>query len=432
MDYNETLNFLFESTPMFQQVGKDAYKPGLYNTHALDTLLGHPHKYFRTIHVGGTNGKGSCSHTLAAILQAAGYQVGLYTSPHLIDFCERIRINGIPIEQEYVVKFVEEYKNDFMPLHPSFFELTTAMAFRYFADKKVDVAIIEVGLGGRLDCTNIIKPDLSIITNISLDHTQFLGTSLENIAYEKAGIIKHNIPTVIGESLPETRNVFLQKAIKEEAPIVFADEKPIITTARLSKQWIYQTTLYGELIGELSGFCQEKNSNTILHAVNQLLISGKFNISLEAIQKGFSQVCELTGLMGRWQQLNEYPRILCDTGHNIGGISYIVQQLSQERYANLHIVIGMVDDKDINGVLALLPKEAKYYFTKASVKRALNENELATLASKHQLIGDTFSNVEQAVKEAVKKSLPEDLIFVGGSTFIVADLLANSYTFNFH
>ena len=430
MNYQETLNFLFESTPMFQQIGKDAYKPGLYNSHALDEMLGFPHREFPTIHVGGTNGKGSCSHTIAAILQASGYNVGLYTSPHLIDFSERIRINGKPIEQDYVVNFVEEYRDRFLPLHPSFFELTTAMAFRYFADKKVDVAIIEVGLGGRLDCTNIIHPDLCVITNISPDHTQLLGDSIEKIASEKAGIIKANTPIVIGEYSNTTRKVFNDKAQEVSAPIVFATDSSIVIDSFLGEQWIYQTDRFGEIKGQLSGFCQEKNANTVLHAINQLKEQGRFQIPLEAIKKGFAEVCQLTGLNGRWQQLKASPKVICDTGHNIGGIEYIVRQLAGEKYNRLHIVIGMVDDKDINGVLSLLPTTATYYFTKASVKRALDEHKLKEIALQHQLLGDTYPTVEEAVNAAIQKSLPEDFIFVGGSTFIVADLLSSRDALN--
>ncbi len=430
MDYQETLNFLFESTPMFQQIGKDAYKPGLHNSHTLDEMIGFPHRKFSTIHIGGTNGKGSCSHTVAAILQSAGYKVGLYTSPHLIDFSERIRVNGTPIEEEYVVNFVEEYKEQFLPLHPSFFELTTAMAFRYFADQKVDIAIIEVGLGGRLDCTNIISPELCVITNISLDHTQLLGDTIEKIASEKAGIIKKNTPIVIGECDDTTRKVFQMKAQEVAAPIVFATDTPIVISSSLHEQWYYETECFGQIKGQLSGFCQEKNANTILHTINQLQKQGHFNIPLDAIQKGFAEVCTLTGLNGRWQELNASPRLICDTGHNIGGIAYIAKQLEREKYTNLHVVIGMVDDKDINGVLSLLPTNATYYFTKASVKRALDENKLSEIAAKHQLQGTTHPTVAEAVNAAIEKSLPEDLIFVGGSTFIVADLLSNRDTLN--
>lgn len=417
MDYQNTLTYLYDSVPMFQQVGGSAYKEGLENTQALDKHFGHPHRSFRSIHVAGTNGKGSCSHTLAAILQEAGYRVGLYTSPHLVDFRERIRVNGVPVPEEYVIRFVEEERSFFESLHPSFFELTTAMAFRYFADEKVDVAVIETGLGGRLDCTNIIRPDLCLITNISLDHTQLLGDTLEKIAGEKAGIIKKGIPVVIGETTPETRLVFLQNAYEAEAPIYFAEEN--------------KHEDYPGLECELKGLCQTRNTRTVLTALPLLKEAG-FHLDEPSVRNGFAHVTELTGLMGRWQKLQDAPTLVCDTGHNVGGISYIVEQLRQQSYRHLHIVIGMVNDKDIRGVLALLPKEAVYYFTKASVKRALPEAELKELASTAGLQGSCYPDVPAAVQAAQQKSLPEDFIFVGGSSFIVADLLANRDALNLH
>lgn len=417
MDYQNTLTYLYNSVPMFQQVGGSAYKEGLENTRTLDAHFGHPHRSFRTIHVAGTNGKGSCSHTLAAILQEAGYRVGLYTSPHLVDFRERIRINGHTILKEYVVRFVEEERSFFEPLHPSFFELTTAMAFRYFADEKVDVAVIEVGLGGRLDCTNIICPDVSIITNISLDHTQFLGSTLAQIAGEKAGIIKSGIPVVIGETTPETKPVFQQKAQEVCAPIYFAEEN--------------DREDYPGVEFELKGLYQTKNKRTILTALPLLKEAG-YRLDEQSVRSGFAHVVELTGLMGRWQKLQESPTLICDTGHNVGGIACIVEQLGQQSYRQLHIVMGMVNDKDVRGVLALLPKEAVYYFTKASVKRALPEEELQELAAAAGLEGNTYPDVPAAVRAAQEKSLPEDFIFVGGSSFIVADLLASRNALNLH
>lgn len=438
MDYQETLKYLYDSTPMFQQVGSKAYKEGLENTLALDEHFGHPHKQYRTIHVAGTNGKGSCSHTLAAILQKAGYKTGLYTSPHLMDFRERIRINGKPVSEEYVVRFVEEHRSFFEPLYPSFFELTTAMALRYFADEKVDIAIIEVGLGGRLDCTNIITPDLSIITNISFDHTQFLGDTLEKIASEKAGIIKRGVPVIIGQTTPETQPVFLKKAQETNAPIIFAEQLPKVKEATpiemdflsVSKPgMIYFNDDYPELIGELGGEYQIKNTNTLLFAIEQLKKLG-YTIKEENVREGFATVTETTGLMGRWQKLKNSPTLICDTGHNIDGISFIVRQLKKQKYQKLHIVIGMVNDKDIKGVMALLPKDAIYYFTKASVKRALDEEELLKLGSTFGLKGESYPDVASAVRSAQEKSLPEDFIFVGGSNFIVADLLTNRNALN--
>lgn len=418
MDYQNTLEYLYNSVPMFQQIGGSAYKEGLENTLNLDRHFGHPHRSFHTIHVAGTNGKGSCSHTLAAILQAAGYRTGLYTSPHLIDFRERIRINGEPIPEEYVIRFVEEERGFFEPLHPSFFELTTAMAFRYFAEQKVEVAVVEVGLGGRLDCTNIIRPDLCLITNISFDHTQFLGNTLAEIAHEKAGIIKSGIPVVIGETTPETRPVFLQQAQTVGAPIHWAEEEN-------------HELDYPNLTCELQGLYQQKNTRTLLTAIPLLKDAG-FKLDEASVRQGFAHVTELTGLMGRWQKLQESPTLVCDTGHNIGGFTYIVEQLQQQSFKHLHIVIGMVNDKDIHGVLALLPHDATYYFTRASVKRALPANELQHLANQIGLEGDCYPDVPSAVKAAQEKSLPEDFIFVGGSNFIVADLLANRNALNLH
>lgn len=427
MTYQETITYLFNSTPLFQNIGQGAYKEGLSNTHALDEYFGHPHQTFRTIHVAGTNGKGSCSHTIAAILQSAGYKVGLYTSPHLIDFRERIRVNGAPVNEEFVIDFVAKHRHFFEPLHPSFFELTTAMALLYFAQQQVDVAVIEVGLGGRLDCTNIINPDLSIITNISFDHTGLLGDTLGKIAFEKAGIIKPQTPVVIGEHTEETLPVFKGESKEKKAPITFAQDTLLYTNKEcLADHDMYHSTPYGDLRVQLRGYCQEKNVNTLLHVINQLQQKG-YNIQKEAIYQGFANVCQLTGLMGRWQQLNASPRLICDTGHNIGGFSYIVPQLQAQVCKTLRIVFGMVNDKDINGVLALLPKQATYYFTQASVARALESQALQSLAAEHGLHGNTYPDVASATQTALNEADKEDFIYVGGSSFIVADLLA-TYT----
>lgn len=423
MTYKETTDYLFNCVPLFQNVGKEAYKEGLYNTEALDEHFGHPHQNFKTIHIGGTNGKGSCSHTIAAILQSAGYKVGLYTSPHLTDFRERIRVNGKMIPEDFVITFIENERNFFEPLHPSFFELTTAMAFLYFAQEKVDVAVIEVGLGGRLDCTNIIHPDLSIITNISFDHVQFLGNTLTKIASEKAGIIKSRIPVVIGETVEETRRVFEEKAKAAHAPIIFAEDNPIVISSEQKDfNRIYNTRTYGELIGELSGLCQEKNTNTILTAIEELK-KINYNINESNVRTGFLNVCKLTGLRGRWQVISKHPLIICDTGHNPGGIQYISQQIS-EFNGTIHIIIGMVNDKDIHTVLTLLPHKARYYFTKANVKRALDEKDLQRAAAEAKLEGECYSGVREAFNEAMKNASPNDFIFIGGSTFIVADFFA--------
>ena len=416
MNYSETITYLYQRTPLFQQVGAGAYKEGLTNSLLLDEHLGHPHRLFRSIHVAGTNGKGSCSHTLAAILQSAGYRVGLYTSPHLVDFRERIRVNGVPVSEQYVVDFVERERSFFEPLHPSFFELTTAMAFRYFADCHVDVAVVEVGLGGRLDCTNLISPDLSVITNISFDHTQFLGHTLAAIAREKAGIIKPHTPVVVGEVLPETRSVFEQQAQAMEAPLYFAEE---------------QSLLYADVEMELKGCYQQKNRATVLAAIPLLQQAG-YRVGEAEVRRGFAQVVELTGLQGRWQQLQDAPRMVCDTGHNVGGIRYVAEQLKSQHCRTLRMVMGMVNDKDIRGVLALLPRQAVYYFTQASVKRALPVEEFARLAMEAGLQGSCYPDVASAVRAAQKESLPEDFIFVGGSSYIVADLLTCRDALNLH
>lgn len=426
MNYSETLKYLYSSVPVFQHTGASAYKPGLNTSIALDNYLGNPHRAYKTIHVAGTNGKGSTSHLLAAVLQQSGYKVGLYTSPHLVDFRERIRVNGEKIKEEYVIDFVARHRSCFETLHPSFFELTMSMAFDYFRASQVDVAVIEVGLGGRLDSTNIITPELSVITNISLDHIQFLGDTVEKIAAEKAGIIKKHIPVIIGEARGEVRKVFEEKACRMEAPILFAEEEDVLRNSRITygeARWEYQSTDYGQLQGELGGMVQVQNTRTVLTALRKLK-ELKFSISSTAVQTAFAQVVELTGLMGRWQQIQTYPRIVCDTAHNIGGIEYIVRQLEKEMYNKLHFILGMVNDKDINGVLSLLPVNACYYFTKASVARAFPEKDLAYLASAYNLQGNTYPCVPEALKAAKANAGKDDFIYIGGSTFIVADALA--------
>lgn len=424
MTYNETIEYLYNSVPMFQKVGAVAYKEGLYNTVKLDEHFGHPHQSYKTIHIAGTNGKGSCSHTIAAILQAQGYRVGLYTSPHLKDFRERIRINGECISEEYVVDFVAKERSFFEPLSPSFFELTTALAFKYFSDNKVDIAVIEVGLGGRLDCTNIITPQLSIITNISFDHTQFLGDTLGKIANEKAGIIKKDVPVVIGESVDETRPVFLAKAKENGSLILFAeDDSDIISSAMADQGGIYyDTKSFGRIYGELGGIYQKKNTQTILCAIKQLQRTG-IDISKEAVLKGFANVCSLTGLLGRWQKIKECPLVICDTGHNVGGWEYLGRQLRMQRCKQVRIVFGMVDDKDIATVMGLLPKDAIYYFTKADNKRAIDEHDIMRLGEKLHLQSTCYPDVKSAYIKALNDASNDDFIFVGGSSYIVADFL---------
>lgn len=433
MTYEETIQYLFNSAPLFQHVGGAAYKEGLSTTHILDAHFNHPHNQYKTIHIAGTNGKGSCAHTIAAILQHTGLKVGLYTSPHLVDFRERIRINGEMMPQQYVIDFVEKERSFFEPLHPSFFELTTALAFKYFAEQHVDVAVIEVGLGGRLDCTNIISPILSVITNISFDHTQFLGNTLAQIASEKAGIIKHKVPVIIGECNAETRSVFEHKAHEVEAPILFAEDNKEVLSSEFSdlyghKLRHYTTRSFGDIYGELTGECQIKNANTILCALHSL--SKIFSVTHEDITYAFEHVCEMTGLRGRWQILQEHPTIICDTGHNTGGWQYLAHQLAQIATSGnkLHIVFGMASDKDIERVMSTLPHEACYYWTKASVKRATSEQTIANIATKYDLHGKTYSNVAKAYEAAVNNASTNDYIYVGGSSFIVADLLRYKQT----
>lgn len=409
MSYQQAIDYLFNSAPMFQNIGAGAYKEGLDNTNILDRHFGHPHRSYRTIHVGGTNGKGSVSHTLAAILQKSGHKVGLYTSPHLVDFRERIRVNGEMIPQERVIRFVQEERSFFSSLHPSFFELTTALAFKYFEEAGVDIAVIEVGLGGRLDCTNIISPLLSVITNISFDHVQFLGNTLEEIAREKAGIIKPGIPVVIGETNAEIkiRNVFALTANELHSEIRFADEE-----------------YHEQVESELKGDYQVKNTQTTLTALECLKEKyPELHITNEAISEGFSHVCKLTGLMGRWQTISQNPLVICDTGHNVAGWEYLSRQL--ERMPRpLHIIIGMVSDKDVTHVLEMMPRDAHYYFTQASVKRAMPVEQFSDIAKQCGLTGKSFPNVAEAYAKALQ-NVGNGSIFIGGSTFIVSDLLSS-------
>lgn len=410
MNYQETTEYLFNSTPVFEKIGAKAYKPGLQTTHELDEHFGHPHRQYKTIHIAGTNGKGSCSHTIAAILQSQGYKVGLYTSPHLVDFRERIRVNGECLPEQYVIDFVEENRAFFEPLHPSFFELTTAMAFKYFAEQKVDYAVIEVGLGGRLDCTNIITPVLSVITNISFDHTQFLGNTLAEIAGEKAGIIKPHVPVVIGEYIEETRPVFEKVAGEHHSPILFAQDE--------------DTTM--EVDMELKGSYQERNRKTILAALK--VLRQTMTISDEAIRNGFGHVCELTGLRGRWEKLGEAPLVICDTGHNLAGWKYLATQINDVDAQVKHIVFGMVDDKDVEHVLQLLRDKlkngVKFYWTQPSTKRAIPVEKLRGTALKYNLHGEMYHSVKEAYMTAKANAKNDDFVFVGGSSYVVADLLS--------
>ncbi len=435
MTYQETCEYLYNAIPMFERQGASGYKEGLDNSIMLDEHFGHPHKNFLAIHVAGTNGKGSCSHTLSAILQMCGYRVGLYTSPHLVDFSERIRINGNPIPEEYVVNFIEQEKSFIESIHPSFFEVTTAMAFKYFAEMNVDIAVIEVGLGGRLDCTNIITPILSIITNIGMDHTQFLGSSLQEIALEKAGIIKPGVPVVIGEATPETREIFDAIAKENHASIIYAEDKKEVLFSQPSDKGItYHTEHFGILYGELAGYYQTKNTNTVLCAITQLERLGfmhPFTYAPDSecqnkeVKEGFKDVSKLTGLKGRWQTVKDKPKTVCDTGHNLPGWKYLSEQLNTVKCRHMHILFGMVDDKDVEGVMKLLPKNATYYFTKASTKRAISENILNLYAHQLGLNGKCYSNVFSAYDDIKRNAKEKDFVFIGGSSYVVADFLKN-------
>ncbi len=431
MNYSEVLDYLYNRLPMYQRSGPAAYKNNLVNTLFLDEKYGSPHLKFRTVHVAGTNGKGSVSHMLAAIFQSAGYKTGLYTSPHLKDFRERIRINGEMIPEPRIVDWTRNFiiNNNLWKIEPSFFELTVALAFDYFAEEKVDVAVIEVGLGGRLDSTNIILPELSVITNIGLDHTALLGETLEKIAGEKAGIIKNGIPVVVGTTQPETEKVFLNTAAIRQAPIYFADQEFAVPYSMIDiggKQVFAveknRQKVYPDLKLDLSGIYQRKNLPAVLKSVELLRNSG-CNIPEKAVYSGLADAAKLTGLMGRWQTIGQNPKVVCDTGHNKDGIEQVVAQINQTPFKNLHIIFGVVNDKDPEKVLSLLPQNATYYFTKAKIPRALDEKILAGKAKQFGLKGDFYFSVAEALGKAKENAGKDDLIFVGGSTFIVAEIL---------
>lgn len=416
---------------MFHRIGQAAYKNSLDNTLKLDEIFGHPHRKYKTVHVAGTNGKGSVSHMLAAVLQSAGYKTGLYTSPHLKDFRERIKINGEMISEEEVIKWVEDYpvKYNLWDLEPSFFELTATMAFDYFAKKEVDIAIIEVGLGGRLDSTNIITPEVSVITNIGLDHTNLLGETLEKIAFEKAGIIKNNVPAVIGTTQTETEKVFKDVAKSKHSKLFFADQEYVANHPMIGldgKQMLNiekdGEKVYSEIKLDLLGIYQQKNVPVVLKALD-ILIENGWKISIQNIYDGLSNTAKLTGLMGRWQIIGNNPLIICDTGHNEDGIKMVVNQIKNTAYKTLHFVFGVVADKNQDAILQLLPKNAVYYFTKANIPRAMNEKVLAQKASDFGLIGTSYSSVIEAFNTAKQNAGKNDLIFVGGSTFVVAEIL---------
>lgn len=414
---------------MFTRIGEAALKKDLHNTIALCAQLGNPQDHFKTIHIGGTNGKGSTSHMLSAILQEAGYKTGLYTSPHLKDFRERIKINGAMVPESFVTDFVETQNQFITELQPSFFEVTVGLAFSYFAAEKVDVAIIEVGLGGRLDSTNIIHPDLSVITNISLDHTNILGNTIAEIAYEKAGIIKSGIPAVIGERVENSADVFINKAAEVGAELHFASEDIRLIDSNKTGEMLQLTLtdrdhneLYKNLELDLTGMYQLKNVRTVVAAVIELRKIG-YRISDKHVYAALKEVKTLTGLQGRWQQLGTNPTVICDTGHNVAGIQEILQNINQTPHQHLHMVIGFVKDKDISSILAMLPKDAIYYFTEPQLERALPAAELAERSAEFGLQGQTIINVLDALETAKTGAAQSDLIFVGGSTFVVAEVL---------
>jgi dihydrofolate synthase/folylpolyglutamate synthase len=428
MTYSETIQYLFDQLPMYQRLGKAAYKGDLGNTLALDRHFGHPHRKFRIIHVAGTNGKGSVSHMMASVLQSAGYKTGLYTSPHLLDFRERVRIHGQMIPEQYVVDFVEDNRTFIEKIRPSFFEMTVALAFNYFASEGVDVAVVEVGLGGRLDSTNIVSPDLSVITNIGLDHTMFLGDTLDAIAGEKAGIIKSGVPIVIGRYQRNIAEVFLEKAKKEQAPLVFAGDICNLSTS-VDKGDFQLVSIECDGVSEtfilpLLGNYQQENLITVLVCVKQLRQLG-YILSADAVHAGLEKTVLQTGLIGRWQKISDHPVIICDTGHNVDGIKRVALQLEKSNSQQKHVILGMVNDKDVKGILELFPKDAHYYFTRMDISRSMDEKTLEEHGKRVGLKGVTFANVQLALQAAKKNAGDNDLIFIGGSTFIVAEVLGN-------
>ncbi len=436
MSYNATLEYLYSHLPMFQRIGSAAYKPNLDNTISLLKLLSNPQQNFKSIHIAGTNGKGSVSHLIASVFQSAGYKTGLYTSPHLKDFRERIKINGKMIDKQKVTDFVEQYKADFEKIQPSFFEMTVGMAFQYFSDEKVDIAIVETGMGGRLDSTNLLSPEMCIITNIGFDHTAFLGDSLKKIAVEKAGIIKENTPVVIGESQEEINKVFIDKAKEMNAVITFAEQlyhtvsHELIRVKEKEKDKNYLNVVYNkenhpepiEVFSELIGIYQVRNIKTALAAISMLRYKG-FKISPEDILNGIKTVVKQTGLLGRWQVISEAPLTICDTGHNESGIALVLEQIALTPHKRLHFVLGMVGDKEIKKVLEMLPKDAAYYFCKADIPRGLNQDELMKKATDIGLKGKSYASVKEALAAAQMAADEEDFIFVGGSTFTVAEIV---------
>lgn len=427
MNYSDTLEYLFNSLPMYQRIGGAAYKANLNNTIALMDELNHPYKNFPTVHIAGTNGKGSVSHMLASAFQEAGYKTGLYTSPHLVDFRERIKINGECVSEDFVIDFVAKNRTFFQKLEPSFFEMTVAMAFSYFEQNKVDIAIIEVGMGGRLDSTNLISPILSVITNIDFDHTQFLGNSIEDIAYEKAGIIKNNTAVIIGEKDEKSLKVFKDKAKTSNSDLILAEENCQIGTI---SEDIFELNLSAKIenrtyniISALAAWFQKINIRTALSALDYINKNSSFKLSKENIEAGFKNVIKNTGIYGRWQKISTSPTIICDAGHNAHSLKNLKQNFEKLKYNKLHLVLGFANDKDVNNILDYFPKNANYYFCKASVQRAMSEKDLLEIASKKGINSKGFETVPDAIKNAIEKSKNEDIIYIGGSFFVVADAL---------
>ncbi len=400
MNYKDTISYLYEKLPMYQRSGRIAYKKDIGNIIKASKILGNPHLDFKSIHIAGTNGKGSTSHMISSVLQEAGYKVGLYTSPHLKDFRERIKINGNMISEGSVINFIKKYKSNFEKIHMSFFELTVAMAFNYFSEENIDIAVIECGLGGRLDSTNIISPEISVITNISLDHTDLLGDTLEKIAIEKSGIIKKNTPVIIGRKQKETKDIFEQKASKENSKIIYA------------KNFNYKC--------DLKGFYQKENIDTAITTIKNL---NKFKIDEKDIKKGLNKIVKNTSILGRWQIISNEPLIICDTAHNIDGLNEVVNQINKIQFNKLHFIIGLVNDKNIDAVLSVLPKKAHYYFCQADIPRAMNKTDLQIESKKFNLTGEICSSVKKALDKAKKRAKRNDLIFVGGSIFVVAEII---------
>ncbi|MGM0667861.1 MAG: bifunctional folylpolyglutamate synthase/dihydrofolate synthase [Bacteroidota bacterium] len=429
MNYSDTLDFLYSSLPMYQRIGKAAYKASLDTTLSLDNHLGKPHRSFKSIHIAGTNGKGSVSHMLAAVLQDAGYKTGLYTSPHYIDFRERIRVDGKMVDKQYVIDFVRENRDIITELEASFFEMTVAMAFSYFEKEKVELAIVETGMGGRLDSTNIITPMVSVITGIGFDHTQYLGDTLDKIAMEKAGIIKKEVPVVIGQAGAGLRKLFEDRALQMHAPIYFAEDRYTLQNKGCASGEGLQgfdvcrdgMLFLEELCTDLMGDFQALNITTVLQVLE--LLEGEIAGIAGSVRKGLMKVKKLTGFMGRWQVIRQSPMVICDSGHNVDGLGNNVKQLLNMKHDRLHMVIGMVNDKDIGGILGLMPADAEYYFTRAGIPRALDQDILSSEAAKYSLKGSSYPSVIEAYRSALDNADKKDIIFVGGSSFVVADFL---------